>query len=107
MCDNCGIPGHLSHDYTTPRIGKRQDIVCFNYGIKGHISRDCYHRDQVNTGLAAPVNQGHVNVIIPRRARFDATEQRNLEGTLTLYNSRVPILFDIGATNSFIAHRVV
>jgi len=34
-------------------------------------------------------------------------EQQNLEGTLTLYNSRASVLFDTGATNSFIAHRVV
>ena len=57
--------------------------------------------------MTAPATQARINAIVPERANFNAQEQQNLEGTLTLYNSYAKVLFDIRATNSFIAHRVV
>ena len=33
--------------------------------------------------------------------------QQNLEGTLTLFHSRIKVLFDIGASNSFISMRMM
>ena len=71
------------------------------------MSKDCYAPRRSNNGMAAPANQARMNAIVPERANFNAQEQQNLEGTLTLYNSHAKVLFDTGATNSFIAHRVV
>ena len=107
MWYNCGVTEHLSHDYTVSRPEKRQDIVWFYYGKKGHMCRDCYHQNQVNAGPTDPVNQACVNAIILGGARFNITEQQNLKGTHTLYNSQVLVLFDARSMNPFIAYKVV
>ena len=48
-----------------------------------------------------------MNAVIPEEVGFNAEEQQNLEGTLTLFHSRVRALFDTGASHSFIAVRVM
>ena len=48
-----------------------------------------------------------MNAVIPEEVGFNAEEQQNLEGTLTLFHSRVRALFDISASRSFIAVRVM
>ena len=108
-CFNCGIPGHLARDCRAPKTYNRTASICFNCGERGHLSRDCKAPRRGNYG---PPNQGQqrqarVNAIIPEEAGFNVEEQQNLEGTLTLFHSRVKVLFDTGASNSFIAYRVV
>ena len=73
------------------------------------MSRDCRAPRRGNYG---PPTQGlpgqtRLNTIIPEEAGFDAGEQQNLEGTLTLFNSQAKVLFDTGASNLFIAIRIV
>ena len=51
--------------------------------------------------------QARLNAIILEKARFNEEKQQNMEGTLTLFYSRVRALFDIGASNSFIAVRMM
>ena len=48
-----------------------------------------------------------MNAIIPKEAGLDEEEQQNIEGTLTLFHSRVRGLFDTGASNSFIAAQMM
>ena len=51
--------------------------------------------------------QIRLNAIIPNEVGFDEREQQSLEGTLKLFNSQVKALFNTGASNSFIAIRIV
>ena len=71
--------------------------------------KDCRAPRRGNQGLPAPgqQRQAQMNAIIPEAAGFNPEEQQNLEGTLTLYHIRVKVLFDTGASNSFIAHSIV
>ena len=48
-----------------------------------------------------------MNAIVPGEAGFNEEEQQNMEGTLTLFHSRVRALFDTGASNSFIVVRMM
>ena len=54
-----------------------------------------------------PMGRARLNAIIPEGTGFDAEEQQNLEGTLTLFHTQVKALFDIGASNSFIVARIM
>ena len=51
--------------------------------------------------------QARLNAIIPGKAGFNKEKQQNMEGTLTLFHSRVRALFDTSALNSFIAVRMM
>ena len=51
--------------------------------------------------------QARLNANIPEEASFDVVEQQNMEGRLMLFHSRVRALFDTGASNSFIAVRMM
>ena len=48
-----------------------------------------------------------LNAIIPEAVGCDEGEQQDLEGTLLLFNSQVRVLFDTGATNSFVSFEIV
>ena len=48
-----------------------------------------------------------VNAIILEEARFVVEGLQNLEGTLMLFPSRVKVLFDTSAPNSFIAFKLL
>ena len=59
-----------------------------------------------------------MNAIIPEDAGYEETgyneaeyeeqpKQQVMEGTITLYSSRVKALFDMGATHSFIAVMII
>ena len=66
------------------------------------MSRDCRAPRRGTYGQPAQ-GQARLNAIILREAGFNEVEQQNMEGTLTLFHSRVRDLFDTGALNSFIA----
>ena len=68
--------------------------------------RDCV-APRTGTNAQRPVGRVGVNAIIPPEAEYNEEEQNNLEGTLTLHNTRVRVLFDTGAMNSFIAIRTM
>ena len=55
----------------------------------------------------AQAERAQLNAIIPEAASYDDGEQQNLEGTLLLFNSQVKVLFDTGATNSFVSFKIV
>ena len=51
--------------------------------------------------------QTRLNAIISEGTGFNIEEQHNLEGTIALFHTQVKILFDTGASNSFIAVRIM
>ena len=62
------------------------------------------HQERFSPGQQ---RQAHVNAIIPEAAGFNPKEPQNLKGTLMLFYIKVKVLFDTGASNSFIASSVV
>ena len=92
----------MARDCRAPKVHRRMNGDCFNCGEPGHMSRD-YRAPRRGTYGQPAQGQARLNAIIPREAGFNEVEQQNMEGTLTLFNSRVRDLFDTGASNSFIA----
>ena len=87
-------------------------MICYNCGKTGHISR--YYR----APRKANFGQARLNAIIPEVVGYKETgydgidyeeppEQQVIEGTITLYSSRVKALFDTGTTHSFIAVKII
>ena len=96
----------MAKDSQAPKVHRRTSAVCYNCEKPGHISRDC--RAPRGGTYGQPVQgQARLNAIIPRESGFNEEEQQNMEGTLTLFHSRVRALFDTGASNSFIVVRMM
>ena len=51
--------------------------------------------------------QARLNAIIPEEVGFHEEKQQNIKGMLTLFHNRIRALFDTGASNSFIAVRMM
>ena len=60
-----------------------------------------------NGGTYGQTGQALLNAIIPKGTGFDIEEQQNLEGTIALFHTQVKVLFDTGASNSFITIRIM
>ena len=105
-CYNCSQPGYMARDCQAPKFHSRTGRVCYNCGEPSHISKNCI---APHGGAYRQLVQGQarLNAIIPRETGFNEEEQQNMEGTLTLFHSRVRALFDTGALNSFIAVRMM
>jgi hypothetical protein len=88
--------------YGPCRVGTN---ICYRYGQAGHFARDCPKQK----GGAAPSQIGN-NRKPPTQARVYAltpseaeTETGVVTGTLPLFSGKAVILFDSGATHSFIS----
>ena len=81
---------------------RQNDINCNNSSKLGHLSRD-YRAPRGRTYGQIVQGQARSKAIIPEEVSFNVEEQQNMEGTLTLFHSRVRALFDTSASNSFIA----
>ncbi|XP_004309643.1 PREDICTED: uncharacterized protein LOC101314428, partial [Fragaria vesca subsp. vesca] len=96
-CFNCGEPGHFSSACTKPR---RQG--CFTCGQASHFARDCTRPQAVGQGVQQ-------RPLLPAPARVYAIGQRGagVEGTILVYDLLASVLFDTGATHSFISSSMV
>ena len=96
-CFNCGEPGHFSSACTKPR---RQG--CFACGQAGHFARDCTRPRAGGQGVQQ-------RPLLPAPARVYAIGQRGagVEGSILVFDLLASVLFDTGATHSFISSSVV
>ncbi|XP_024178320.1 uncharacterized protein LOC112184284 [Rosa chinensis] len=96
-CYSCNELGHLAR--TCPKLRPR---ACFRCGQTGHNARDCTRPQSGGQG-----NQQRA--LPPAPARVFAIGQRGtgVEGTLYVYNYLARVLFDTGASHSFISSSVV
>ena len=103
-CFNYGEANHRASECTKPRAS---NVTCYNCGEKGHYSKDCpkprkmdWSRPQNNKPPPQKQNnEAKIYAMVP--------EQAGLEGTITLFNNLVKVLFDTGATHSFITSKMV
>lgn len=93
-CFNCGEMGHQARDCTKP---KAPSGICYNCGERGHFNRDCKKPRKNNQ--APQRGQGRAYAMVP--------DQAGIEGTLFVFNSLAKVLFDTGATHSFISTTMV
>lgn len=93
-CYNCNEVGHLSTNCTKPKV-----YTCFTCGQPGHIAKSCKSENKPGQQQ----RQGNARVFAVGQ------RQRNtgVEGTITLFHNLVRVLFDTGASHSFISRSVV
>ena len=125
LCNNCGMRGHLMKDCQKPKI------ICFGCGQAGHIKPDCPNKQnqQVSRENGGGSNQGGGG-FKPRNGGFGrnmadknkgkpygrlnctSLEQVNntdnvVIGTLKILSHHGKVMFDTGATTSFISQQFV
>ncbi|XP_062020969.1 uncharacterized protein LOC133737437 [Rosa rugosa] len=95
-CFNCNEMGHVARACTKPK-----NLACFTCGQTGHFSKDCTQQGRGQGNQQRQLPQG--------QARVFAIGQQNagVEGTLSLFDFFAKVLFDTGASHSFISSSVV
>ncbi|XP_074337338.1 uncharacterized protein LOC141674531 [Apium graveolens] len=102
----CDQKGHYASDCSSgnPRV------TCFKCGKVGHIARNCMVATQGSVG--GSVSQGPITSTARTRT-FKMTKKSNAQdsdvvaGTLSLNSVHVKVLFDLGASKSFISKECV
>ncbi|XP_062019385.1 uncharacterized protein LOC133735960 [Rosa rugosa] len=96
-CYNCDELGHLSRACTKPRAKG-----CFRCGQTGHLAKDC-----TRPRVGGQGNQQRLLPPVPARVFAIGQRGTGVEGTLSVYNYLARVLFDTGASHSFISSSVV
>ncbi|PNX69652.1 hypothetical protein L195_g056836, partial [Trifolium pratense] len=97
-CFKCGKPDHLANSCPVDRI------VCFKCGNVGHMSRDCSNQrvDPVvnNVRATRQKENGRVYTL----SGVEASQSEDLiQGSCNMAGNLLTVLFDSGATHSFIS----
>jgi hypothetical protein len=113
VCRGCGVRGHLEKDYRQPKI------ICFGCKKEGHMIRNCPDRARTGgrgTG-GGPHRGGGFGGGRNKRPTYGKLNCTNLEevnqsdktviGTLQILSHPGKVLFDTGATTSFISQEFV
>ena len=89
ICHNCGREGHMKNKCTAPPSTK---FKCYNCGKGGHMARNCTE----------------VSRFAMLEGKGKAVESpTQVEGTLFISNVPISVVFDTGATHTFISHNLV
>ncbi|KAI3676149.1 hypothetical protein L1987_85749 [Smallanthus sonchifolius] len=98
VCYKCGRPGHFSRECL-------KDVKCQSCGRYGHMTRDCIKTGQSSSGKEKEQEQPKA------RTRAYALTEEEARGnpdvvscTFLVNNERAAILFDSGASKSFISN---
>ncbi|XP_020240665.1 uncharacterized protein LOC109819365 [Cajanus cajan] len=100
-CYNCGKPGHRAYKCSFPRV-----ITCFKCQEKGHRARDCPKNKTTEVGGSAskPRATGRVFAL----SGAEASQSKDLiQGMCFINGTPLIVLYDSGATHSFISHACV
>jgi len=104
ICYRCGKPGHISSK--CPDIG----IACFNCGQKGHTQRDCTQPKKEQNGGGPSDQTRHPKatgrVFTLNGAKVSKSKDL-IQGRCFINGIHLLVLFDFGATHSFISYLCV
>ncbi|XP_074365281.1 uncharacterized protein LOC141706412 [Apium graveolens] len=133
VCYKCNMKGHYANECRNPKLS----VTCFKYGKTGHMSRDCKapRNNKLMQLTATPFNQAMTSSVpilqlpsnqpsesvapvfppsYPTQARTfnmnikDVVQSSEVvASTLSVNNINVKVLFDSGATRSFISESFI
>ena len=103
-CFRCGQTGHFANNCSKPNVVFNSSSVCFKCGKAGHIARECK-----TGGPTTSKQSGNTPIKAPTTRTFNMTvgeairDAEVIAGTLFLNSISAHVLFDSGATKSFIS----
>jgi len=99
-CHNCSKEDHLV------KHCKRRKNSCFNYGEVGHFAKECPKKQgSQRQGQRAGTSGGKVHTLAISAP--DSGRKISVENLISLSNHPIRILFDFGASHSFISSSMV
>ena len=107
-CFKCGQTGHFAHNFSKPNVVFNPGIVYFKCGKAGHIARECR-----TSGPATSKQSGNTPNKAPTTRTFNMTvgeairDAEVIADTLSLNSISAHVLFDSGATKSFISREFI
>ncbi|KAL8146752.1 hypothetical protein AgCh_004479 [Apium graveolens] len=103
-CFKCGREGHYSNKCTSQPPSVSPTTICYQCGRPGHMRRECPGNKSAASGASRVASNKP-----PTARTFNMTVQDAMKdsdviaGTLSLNSASVNVLFDSGATKSFIS----
>nr|KYP34338.1 hypothetical protein KK1_044729 [Cajanus cajan] len=100
---NYGEPGHRAYECQASKV-----ITCFNCQEKGHKARECPKNKKGTTKVGGSTNKPRAMGKVFALSGAEATQSEDLiQGMCFINGTPLIILYDSGATHSFISHACV
>ncbi|XP_020203267.1 uncharacterized protein LOC109788843 [Cajanus cajan] len=102
-CFNCGKPGHKAYECWVPRV-----ITCYNCHDKGHKAWECPKNKKRTTEVGGNASKSRASGRVFALSGAEANQFEGLiQGMCFINGTPLIVLYDSGATHSFISHTCV